>query len=347
MFFLFLLMTAGLIADKAFASQPMPLSIDSSSLSLGSEFSSQVFRGDDKEPRTSADEIPALAGTLVQLELLLKPQTIDLEAITRLICSDVGLSIQVLRHSQSEVVGCEAPWRISDCVIHLGPKLLGLARPLCSWAEYRDHSYAEAEAFWLHAKLVAAVAERTAAYFYELNVNPEQAYISGLMHNLERLPRILDLVGLPSFDRNVSNLQEWVMEWNLPSFIMDTLATVHSDFDPTKSGALARVVNFARCWIDLCLPWAETCLARKTRFKLPVLQAANLICRYFPGTEVDPLVPFIEILKDATLDKLDEVRPESSPAIQHRGAVSDRGAFQKFRQSKNSATSRQVFCLPV
>lgn len=326
----------------------MPFLINSSSLSSGSQFSSQAFWDDNKEPRTSADEIPALAGTLVQLELLMKAETVDLEAITSLICSDVGLTIQVLRHSRLEMVGCEAPWRISDCVIHLGPKLLDLARPLCSWAEYRDHSYAEAEAFWMHAKLVATVAERTATHFHELNVNPEQAYISGLMHNLECLPRILGLVGLQSFDRDVCNLRECVMEWNLPTFIMDVLETIHGDPDPSRISALARTVSFARCWIDLCLPWAETCLARKTRFELPVHKVVSLIYRYFPDTEVDPLAPFIELLKDATLNELEEeVGQESSLAIQHRGAGSDRGAFQKFRKSKNSATSRHVSRLTI
>lgn len=324
----------------------MSCSTDFSSLSFSHQPSPQVIWGVHEEPRKFADEIPALAGTLVQLELLLKPQIVNLEAITRLIRDDLGLAIQVLRHSQAEALISDAPWRISDCVIHLGPKLLGIARPLCSWAESREHSYAEAEAFWTHAKLVATIAERTATYFDELNVNPEQAYISGLMHNLERLPRILDLVGLPSFDRNVCNFQEWVTEWNLPSFVMDILETVHGDLDPGKISELARVVNFARCWIDLCLPWSETCLARKTRFKMPVLQTADLICRYFPDTEADPLVPFIELLKDATFDKLDEVCPESSPEVQHHRGHSPRRAIRKRRQGKNPVASPHVFHLP-
>ena len=48
---------------------------------LSSPTSYSVF-GDDQTALTIADNIPALVGTLVELELLLKPHSIDLESVT-------------------------------------------------------------------------------------------------------------------------------------------------------------------------------------------------------------------------------------------------------------------------
>jgi hypothetical protein len=274
----------------------------------------------------------------VQLELLMKPQTIDLELLTALVRSDLGLTLQVLRHARSEEDGNEELWRISDCLVHLGPRLLGLAEPLCGWSEYSDRSYAQAEAFWLHSKLVASVAEETARYFQDLNANPEQAYLCGLLHNLNRLPRILSQVGSPGFSADPRSIHEWVAKCNLPSFAMDILGTDCHELNPDKLTGPARVVNFARSWIDLCLPWAETCLARKTRFKLPLLQAANLICKHFPDTLEDPLVPFIGMLRDATLSKLNEVRPESSSVLPRLRAASQISASRTQRSRKTTGS---------
>jgi hypothetical protein len=278
--------------------------------SSGSQCPPQIVWSDHKTLRASAEDIPALAATLVQLELLLKPQIADLEAITRLVLSDIGLTIQVLRYSRSEAVVSDELWRISDCVIHMGSKLLGLAKPLCSRVEDREHFYTTANAFWKHAKLIATVAEKTASYFHKLDVNPEQAYVSGLMYNLEQLPEILDPGVSPGFDRNACNLQEWVSDWNLPSFITDVLETAHDDIAPCRMSALPRVVKFARCWIDSCSPCSERSTARKSRFNLPVLQAANLINEYFPITKADPVVPFMKMLEVCTLDELDEPYPD-------------------------------------
>ena len=220
--------------------------------------------------------------------------------------SDLGLTIQALRRSRSRTVAEDDLWRISDCVIYLGPNLLGLTRPLCCWTDSRKHWYLEAQAFWKHARLVAAAAEATAAYFRNLDVNPEQAYIAGLMHNLERLPQVLANVGYVTSDCTSCTIQELSTKWNLPCFITDVLKTANKGFAPDEMDALSRVVSFARGWIDLCLPWSETCGASKSRFKVPVLRTADLICDFFLNTETDPLVPFMGLLRDSTMENLEE-----------------------------------------
>lgn len=285
----------------------------SSSHSFSSVPSPQVFWGDHRPRRTYADEIPALGGTLVQLELLMKPFAIDLESVTHLIRSDFGLTFQLLRRARAEANGNDELWRISDCVIDLGPELLELARPLCDWAGHREYPYAEAEAFWMHAKLVARIAEETAKHFRNLNVNPEQVYIAGLLCNLDHLPRLFDSPISPAQDSN-----EWLVECNLPSFVMEVQNSSAKDPDrcPTP---LAHVISFARCWADICLPLAATCPAKKTRFKLPELQAATVIRKYFGDAQLEQ---FMETLRVATLNIMDEVRPEPAGAFRsiHRVA---------------------------
>jgi hypothetical protein len=294
----------------------MSLPIYYSSPLFGSQDASKVSLCGNKAGQSPADEIPALAGTLVRLELLLEPQAADLEAVTSLVRSDLGLTIQALRHSRSGALEDDGPWRISDCVVNLGERLIDIAQPLRYQPDNRDQSYLEVEAFWKYSELVATVAEQTAAYFGELDVNPEQAYIAGLLHKIERLPKVLNLAGPSNPEDAPFDLQEWVVDCNLPPFITGGLAKDDDGCEPYEMSALSRVVNFARFWIDMCLPWSETCLARRSRFNLPVLRAVNLIYRFFPGTEADPLVPFIEILKNSTLGKLDEQRPESSSILQ-------------------------------
>lgn len=270
--------------------------------------------------RASAQDVPALAETLVQLELLLRAQSVDLDAVTDLVRSDLGLSMQALRQTRLESVGGDSLWRISDCVVDLGPELLDRVRPLCYWTDCKQ-AYAEAEAFWKHSRLVATVAEQTAKYFPELGADPEQAYLCGLMHNLERLPDVLELACGPSLDGTVCNIKDWVQECNLPYFVYQVIESAHGERNPGEMSSLSRVVAFARRWIEICLPWSETCMARRSRFKQPVLQAVNLIHAFFPNTDADPLIPFMDVLKGATLGLLAEQRPESSSVIQRNRSL--------------------------
>lgn len=269
----------------------------------------------DLKFRASAQDIPALAETLAQLELLLRAETVDLDAVTDLVRSDLGLSMQALRRTRLECVGGESLWRISDCVIDLGPGLLDRVRPLCYWPDCKQ-AYAEAKAFWTHSRLVATVAEQTAKYFPELGVDPEQAYLCGLMHNLERLPDVLELACGPTADGTVCTSQEWTSECNLPYFVYEAIESAREEHDPAAMNPLARVVTFARRWIALCLPWPETCMARRSFFKQPVLQIVSLIYAFFPSTEADPLIPFMDVLKECTLGMLVGQRPESASVLQ-------------------------------
>ncbi len=294
----------------------MSYSTYSASPSFDIQASTQPYWGDRKEFRIPVEEIPALGGTLVQLELLLlKSRRFDLEEVTRLVRSDVGLAIQVLRHAQSDAFGGEERWQLSDCIVHLGPRLMEVARPLCCWAENRQAAFAQAEAFWTHAKLVANVAERAASYFPELNVNPEKAYIAGLFHNLKRLPEILDSGDESNLKGASRTIQEWIVECNLPSFVTDVLETLETETVPGNMDALSRMVCFAKQWVDLCLPQSESCVPRRSQFNLQVLRAATLIYNCFPATEPDPFVPFMYILTDTTLELLDVERPESASVV--------------------------------
>lgn len=278
---------------------------------------SHLLAGDQQVTWTSAEQIPAFAGTLVQLELLLDCRPIDLDAVTRLVRSDLGLAVQALRATRLETLQSDDLWRTSDCVAHLGARLLEVVTPL-TWEENSKHAYAEAQAFWKHARLVAIVAETTAEYFHYLGVNPEQAYLAGLMHNLSRLPQALNFA-------DQSGSSAWTSDLNLPSFLNEVIETVHQDLAPNAMSELSRVAAFAHQWVELCLPWSETYMATRKRFTLPLLQAAALISQFFPEAKIDPYVPLIETLKTAMLDDLEEERPASSSVILRRSS-----GFQKW-----------------
>lgn len=316
----------------------MLISTTFSSSACGSQASSQVVRDDRKVCRTPAYRVPALAGTLAQLELLLKSPATDVEELTRLVRSDIGLCLQALRQSRSEAVESDELWRISDCVIHLGPRLLQLARPLCYRTEDSKVEYAAAEAFWMHSKLVATVAETTATYFQGLNVNPERAYLSGLMYNLDQLPDVLHFAWFPAVGGSPCTIQDWVAACNLPRFITDVQEFAIDELVPGEWRALPRVVRFAQHWIELCLPWSQSCMARRSSFELPQIDAANLIYTSFPDAGADCILPFIDILRNSTLGQLDEQRPEISSVVRRHRAFPK--AASSYPQAKSLDVSR-------
>jgi hypothetical protein len=255
-------------------------------------------------PETLAASVPALPGTLVQLELLRKPQSIDLDAVTQLVRSDLGLCLQVLRASRWETGGDEL-WRISDCVVNLGPRVLEVATPL-QRDETRKHSYKEAEAFWSHARLVASISEAVATYCSELGVNPEQAYTAGLLHNLRELPEILRPV---AEDACHCESEGWIHSCHLPSFVEEVVNSVHAVREPVEMSPLVRVVSFACKWVELGLPWPECGVAGRSRFALPRTQIESLIADYFSTVSGSRAQQLISLLSDVTLDNLAEESP--------------------------------------
>jgi HD-like signal output (HDOD) protein len=136
---------------------------------------------------------PALSNALLQLELCLSASVADLQDVTNIIKSDIGLTAQLLRLAAAEIEG--SPSRIvpvSEIVLQLGVNrlkaMMARTKPLAG----RSANFAGSNACtssWMHAKLTAQIAEELAGQSSE--VHPEEAYLAGLLLHLGDLPRIL------------------------------------------------------------------------------------------------------------------------------------------------------------
>ena len=132
--------------------------------------------------------VPAMARSLLRLELLLREPTLDLRAISNLIRSDLGLTIQTLRLVGADFDHSEdTPSRIQDSVVHLGQSALLLATP--ALRQGSTSNQAELAELWGHSRLVACWAERLAHTVGGLD--PEKAYLGGLLHDIGSLPGLL------------------------------------------------------------------------------------------------------------------------------------------------------------
>lgn len=159
--------------------------------------------------------VPAMARSLVWLELMLREPVVDLAAVCELIRADLGLTLHTLRLAGEELHG--KPRRIEDCVIHLGKTPL-----LLSPAPIKHGAVANWEAFdelWKHARTVARWAEHLA--FNLGGIDPEKAYLVGLLHDIGRLPELLNWPITADLSDRVGLGCAMAEAWQFPYFVQE------------------------------------------------------------------------------------------------------------------------------
>jgi HD-like signal output (HDOD) protein len=130
-------------------------------------------------------QVPTLATTRLQLELLLQESYIDLSAVSEVILSDAGATLQILRLIGEEYPDAEGrPTRIEDCLVSLNRDRWYAV--LC--ASCLPHNSA-VQAQWQHFRRVAQCARELAQCVD--GVSPEEAYLVGLLSEIGRFPHLL------------------------------------------------------------------------------------------------------------------------------------------------------------
>ncbi len=243
-----------------------------------------VLRQFEKRPfATRRFVMPALPGTVVQLDLLLNSRTWDLDEVANLIRSDLGLTIEVLRRCRFQAEEPDAPWRISDCVVQLGSSLRDIAVPLVFSPHVPSMAVQRAETYWRMSRIIASAAEAISRSMSDLEVDPEEAYLGGLTHSLGELPEVLDSLGY--YDREL--LPESALElarlWNLPD-CCTVLESARMNVGASTSQSLVRVLGFAK---DLVISGAlasNASIWHQTR----ETTVSTLFRRWFPELENVP-----------------------------------------------------------
>ena len=159
-----------------------------------------------------------MSATVLALDNLLHDSCVDLKRAAELILSDVGATIQVLLLIGREF---ESPAqrlsRMGDCLASLD---------VSTWYDAisaapsfpADRQHAALTAVWKHCRLVAQYARLVAESLD--GVSPEDAYLVGLLHEVEAIPVAL---GWPD-----GKATAWcVIEESLPLFVLAATRVVN------------------------------------------------------------------------------------------------------------------------
>ncbi|MFZ1131914.1 MAG: HDOD domain-containing protein [Terriglobales bacterium] len=169
---------------------------------------------------------PAMPHALLQLELCLSAYVVDLQDITNIIRSDVGLMVQILRLAAREA---ESPTgkihAVSEIAIQLGVVRLGeLATQTKPLPDYFRGQVGASRCvrFWTHARLSALIAEELASRSWE--VSPEEAYVAGLLYRVGDLPSVLGWTTTGSGGTDFHHIgYQMAKAWEFPRGLADVI----------------------------------------------------------------------------------------------------------------------------
>ena len=136
-----------------------------------------------------SEGLPTLPAYVFELNSLLTATPVNLKRVVDVIMTDPSLTAQVLRLCNSALMGFrERVTKIQNAVILVGTERLRTMVLTCSLVEYvcRRIASEDIQSFWQHCFLTAALSERLARGIAFLQ--PEQAYLAGLLHDIGALP---------------------------------------------------------------------------------------------------------------------------------------------------------------
>lgn len=183
------------------------------------------FRKQRSAPQQESDfldEVPVMLSTVLGLQILLHESCIDLQMASELVLSDVGATIQILRLIGTEYGQTpERPIGMGNCLA--GLEVDSWFGAISSRTFPCDTEHAATTALWKHCRLVAQYARLVAGLVDD--ISPEDAYLVGLLHDIEAVPAALNMKG-GSMDR-IRQGALVAMEGSLPLFVLAAIRTVN------------------------------------------------------------------------------------------------------------------------
>ena len=165
-------------------------------------------------------DVPVQPETLLRMELQMSERPVDLTEITRVILSDPGAALQVVRLAGREYRPDARTWgRIEECIVDLG--LQACFEAMSNIVATECVSKAELYDLWAHSREIANVCQMLAYQTPRCN-RANDAYLVGLFHDLGALPAILawDREKEISNDQSLAGLQ--IAEaWKLPVCVVE------------------------------------------------------------------------------------------------------------------------------
>jgi HD-like signal output (HDOD) protein len=168
-------------------------------------------------------DIPAMTQTLLILELLIQEPCVDLREVSRVVLGDLGATLQILRLAGREHGHAEGrPTRIEDCIADIG--LQACLKAVSAQTIAKDGRRTEIGEFWAHSREIAEYSKIVAEDMP--GINPEEAYLAGLLHALGMLPTLLGWREAGITDGALAGLRI-AKRWSLPHPVMELFNEMH------------------------------------------------------------------------------------------------------------------------
>lgn len=172
--------------------------------------------------------VPALPDSLLTLEALLEQSTVDLSAVCAVIRADLGLALRVL--PLAPVPLDPAFSALQQCILEAGIhclRMVGQTTPALALSYRNPRLHADLLRLWHHSRLVAESAEQIAVE--QGNMDPEKAYVAGLLHDLLALTTMLSQCGPGApptkDDEEPLDARKLGMAWKIPPYAIESIET--------------------------------------------------------------------------------------------------------------------------
>jgi HD-like signal output (HDOD) protein len=168
-------------------------------------------------------DVPVMPQTLLILDLLVQEPCVDLREVSRVVLGDLGATLQILRLAGREYGNAEGrPARIEDCIADIG--LEACLKAASAQIVASDGQRTSVGEFWAHAKEIAEYSKIVAEDMP--GINPEEAYLIGLLHTLGSLPGLLGWREAGISDGALAGLRI-AKRWSLPNSVMELFNEMH------------------------------------------------------------------------------------------------------------------------
>jgi HDOD domain len=199
-------------------------------------------------------EIPVLSETLLRLDLEIQEPCVDLCVISDAVLNDLGATLQILRLAGREYGHAKTrPTRIEDCIADLGLRACMGAVSVQTVLRARRHE--DIGAIWAHSREIAHYAKLVAEEMPR--VNPDEAYLVGLLHEVGSLPDVLGWNKKKSGAANTAHVGfGLVNRWALPDFVLQFFSELHRGGRETYWSEIMRCAHrrASRCSFDRIVP---------------------------------------------------------------------------------------------
>jgi hypothetical protein len=174
------------------------------------------------EPVLDLPAAPVLTETLLYMDLMVHKSCVDLRDLSQVVLADMGATLQILRAAGREHGVSEGrPWRMEDCISNLG--LDACREAISTQTVPRDHRQNPIAEFWAHAREVAHYSKALAEEISD--VNPDEAYLAGLLHGIGFLPELLGWKESGVADGALAGLR-LAKRWSLPPCVIEFFSEV-------------------------------------------------------------------------------------------------------------------------